>query len=123
MPRLSIVMGRVRARSHLHRKNGFEPGSGEEPPRFVTASLNVNYLKPTPQGALLKAVGKVEEIHPKKWKVSVDVFADDTSFAQLGKLSASLCQQHLHRNNGIDQKADCPVQSAFLRLNSSAFVS
>lgn len=60
----------------LHRKNGFEPGSGEAPPRFVTASLNVNYLKPTPQGALLKAVGKVKEIHPKKWKVDVDVFAD-----------------------------------------------
>ena len=44
----------------LHRKNGFEPGSGEVPPRFVTASLNV------------------EEIHPKKWKVTVEVFADET---------------------------------------------
>ncbi|WP_438311735.1 PaaI family thioesterase [Sporosarcina sp. FA9] len=62
----------------LHRKNGFEPGSGEVPPRFVTASLNVNYLKPTPQGTLLKAVGRVEEIHPKKWKVFVELFADDT---------------------------------------------
>jgi acyl-coenzyme A thioesterase PaaI-like protein len=62
----------------LHRKNGYEPGSGEEPPRFVTASLNVNYLKPTPQGALLKAVGTVEEIHPKKWKVAIEVFTDDT---------------------------------------------
>ena len=62
----------------LHRKNGHEPGSGEEPPRFVTASLAVNYVKPTPQGALLKAVGIVEEIHPKKWKVFIDVFADDT---------------------------------------------
>ena len=61
----------------LHRKNGFEPGSGKAPPRFVTASLNVAYLKPTPQGALLKAVGKVKEIHPKKWKVEVDVFADE----------------------------------------------
>lgn len=62
----------------LHRKNGFEPGSGEVPPRFVTASLNVNYLKPTRQGALLKAVGRVEEIHPKKWKVFVELFADET---------------------------------------------
>ncbi|KXH87114.1 PaaI family thioesterase [Sporosarcina sp. HYO08] len=61
----------------LHRKNGHEPGSGEEPPRFVTASLHVNYVKPTPQGKGLKAVGKVEEVHPKKWKVAVDVFADD----------------------------------------------
>ncbi|MCZ2257884.1 PaaI family thioesterase [Sporosarcina sp. G11-34] len=62
----------------LHRKNGHEPGSGEEPPRFVTASLNVNFLAPTPQGALLKAIGKIEEIHPKKWKVVVEVFADET---------------------------------------------
>lgn len=61
----------------LHRKNGHEPGSGEASPRFVTASLNVNYLKPTPHGPTLKAVGKVEEIHPKKWKVTVEVFADD----------------------------------------------
>lgn len=61
----------------LHRKIGYEPGSEEEPPRFVTASLNVNYLKPTPHGALLKAVGKVEEIHPKKFKVLVEVFADE----------------------------------------------
>lgn len=61
----------------LHRKNGHEPGSGEEPPRFVTASLHVDYVKPTPQGKVLKAVGKVEEIHPKKWKVAVNVFADN----------------------------------------------
>jgi acyl-coenzyme A thioesterase PaaI-like protein len=65
----------------LHRKNGHEPGSGEEPPRFVTASLNVNYMKPTKQGTLLKAVGKVEEIHPKKFKVSVEVFADEAVVA------------------------------------------
>ncbi len=59
----------------LHRKNGHEPGSGEAPPRFVTASLHVDYLKPTPQGTVLKAIGTVEEIHPKKWKTSVEVFA------------------------------------------------
>lgn len=61
----------------LHRKNGFEPGSGETPPRFVTASLNVNFLKPTPQEKTLKAIGEIDEIHPKKWKVSVKVFAGE----------------------------------------------
>lgn len=61
----------------LHRKNGYEPGDEAEVPRFVTASLNVNYLKPTPQGIQLKAVGTVEEIHPKKWKVNVEVFAGE----------------------------------------------
>ncbi|MEH7098189.1 PaaI family thioesterase [Neobacillus vireti] len=61
----------------LHRKNGFEPGDGKGAPRFVTASLNVNFLKPTPHGVQLKAVGRVEEIHPKKFKVAAEVFADD----------------------------------------------
>lgn len=61
----------------LHRKNGFEPGSGEAPPRFVTASLHVDYKKPTPQGKTLKAVGRIEEIHPKKFRILVDVFAEE----------------------------------------------
>jgi acyl-coenzyme A thioesterase PaaI-like protein len=60
----------------LHRKNGHEPGDGEVPLRFVTASLNVEFLKPTPHGVPLKAIGTVEEIHPKKWKVKTEVFAD-----------------------------------------------
>lgn len=61
----------------LYRKNGHEPGDEAEVPRFVTASLTVNYVKPTPQGVVLKAVGTVEEIHPKKFKVAVEVFADE----------------------------------------------
>src|SRR5699024_3323919 len=39
----------------LHRKNGYEPGDGVEPPRFVTASLKVDFLKPTPHLMPLKA--------------------------------------------------------------------
>lgn len=66
----------------LHRKNGHEPGEGAEPPRFVTASLNVNFMKPTPHGIPLKAVGIVEEIHPKKFKVTTEVFADETLCAK-----------------------------------------
>jgi len=60
-----------------HRKNGHEPGDGVEAPRFVTASLQVNYLKPTPAGVPLKAIGTVEEIHPKKFRVKTDVFAGE----------------------------------------------
>lgn len=66
----------------LHRKNGHEIGDGEHPPRFVTASLQVNFLKPTPQDVPLKAVGKVIEIHPKKWKVETEVFANDSVVAR-----------------------------------------
>jgi acyl-coenzyme A thioesterase PaaI-like protein len=60
----------------LHRKNGHEPGDGTEPPRFVTASLHVDFMKPTPQNVELKAVGSVEAIHPKKWRVTIAVYAD-----------------------------------------------
>ncbi|MEI3613402.1 PaaI family thioesterase [Pseudogracilibacillus sp. SO30301A] len=66
----------------LHRKNGHEPGDGIEPPRFVTASLHVDFIKPTPEGIALHAVGKVEEIHPKKWKVTTEVFAGNDCCAK-----------------------------------------
>lgn len=66
----------------LHRKNGNEIGDGSVAPRFVTASLNVEFLKPTPQDVLLKAVGTVEEIHPKRWKVDTEVYAKDTLCAR-----------------------------------------
>jgi acyl-coenzyme A thioesterase PaaI-like protein len=66
----------------LHRKNGHRPGEGTEPPRFVTASLQVNFLKPTPHGVPLKALGTVEEIHPKKWKVTTEVWANETLCAK-----------------------------------------
>lgn len=64
------------ASAALHKKNGHELGDGTEPPRFVTASLHVDYLKPTPEGVPLKAVGIPEEIHPKKWKIHTEVYAD-----------------------------------------------
>ncbi|QNG59459.1 PaaI family thioesterase [Bacillus sp. PAMC26568] len=60
-----------------HRKNGNEAGDGIEPPRFVTASLRVDYVKPTPQGVPLVAIGTIKEIHPKKWGITTEVFAND----------------------------------------------
>lgn len=71
----------------LHRKNGHEPGSEVEPPRFVTAFLEVDYIKPTPTSVPLKAIGKVNEIHPKRWEVHAEVFADGECCAK-GKIVA-----------------------------------
>jgi acyl-coenzyme A thioesterase PaaI-like protein len=65
----------------LYRKNGYEIGGPVEPPRFVTGSLHVDFKKPTPQGEMLKAIGTVEEIHPKKWRVKTEVYANDTVVA------------------------------------------
>ncbi len=61
----------------LHRKNGFDVEDDAIPPRFVTASLHVDFMKPTPEGVPLIAIGSLTEIHPKKWKVETEVYADE----------------------------------------------
>lgn len=47
-------------------------------PRFVTASLKVDYLAPTPVGVELELRAKVEEIKGRKVIVSVTLFAENT---------------------------------------------
>ena len=50
---------------------------GTEPVfRFVTASLKVNYLRPTPMGVPLEVRGKAKEIKGRKIVVSVTVSAE-----------------------------------------------
>src|SRR3972149_1620789 len=50
---------------------------GTEPPvRFVTASLHVEYLRPTPLGVPLEVRGKIKEIKDRKVVVSASVSAD-----------------------------------------------
>ncbi|MET3682796.1 acyl-coenzyme A thioesterase PaaI-like protein [Alkalibacillus flavidus] len=66
----------------LHRKQGHEPEDGVEPPRFVTAELNVQFLKPTPQHTELRVTGEVEEVHPKKFNVHTVVYANNDIVAK-----------------------------------------
>ena len=47
------------------RREGREIGDGEAP-RFVTASLHVEFLKPTPLGPELQVRGKIVEITDRK---------------------------------------------------------
>jgi acyl-coenzyme A thioesterase PaaI-like protein len=50
---------------------------GEAPsPRFVTASLKVDFLKPTPIGVVLEARGRIKERGDRKSVVEVEVLAD-----------------------------------------------
>jgi len=49
---------------------------GTEPPfRYVTASLKVDYLKPTPLGPELELIGRVKELKGRKVVVGIDLFA------------------------------------------------
>jgi acyl-coenzyme A thioesterase PaaI-like protein len=56
---------------------------GAEPsPRFVTASLRVDYLKPTPLGPVLEARGRVKERSDRKAIVEITVSADGVMTAR-----------------------------------------
>lgn len=65
--------GTAAASSYCHEGRGMDT---EPPLRFVTASLQVDYLRPTPLGVPLEVRGRVEEIKGRKVVVSATVSAD-----------------------------------------------
>jgi len=64
------------AAAALYRAEG-RPMDSPPPIRCVTASLHVDYLKPTPMGEL-KLRGRVAEQDERRVKVIVEVFSKDT---------------------------------------------
>ncbi|MBI5525566.1 MAG: PaaI family thioesterase [Deltaproteobacteria bacterium] len=62
------------AAAAAYRAEGRELGTAPEL-RFVTASLHVDYLRPTPIDAELVVRGKVEEVKGRKIVVSSELFA------------------------------------------------
>ncbi len=57
-----------------YRAEGREIGS-EPVLRYVTASLHVDYLRPTPHGVALEVRGRIKEVGARKVIVSIDVSA------------------------------------------------
>ena len=51
-------------------------GQEDRPPRFLTAVLHVEYLKPTPLGPQLELRGRAKEISGRKVVVDVDLYAE-----------------------------------------------
>ncbi|WP_040158588.1 PaaI family thioesterase [Mobilicoccus massiliensis] len=68
------------AAAAAHRANGHEIGDGT-PPRFVTASLQVDFRKPTPQGSPLVARGRIAEQTDRKVVTDVSVTVDGVEVA------------------------------------------
>lgn len=68
--------------------------SGEAVGRFVTASLTVDFVKPTPLGVELEIRGKVLEISGRKVTVALSLFAGETLCATGKVLMIQLTQQH-----------------------------
>ncbi|HZW38205.1 MAG TPA: PaaI family thioesterase [Ignavibacteriaceae bacterium] len=64
--------------------------------RFVTASLQVNYLKPTPLGVELVLRGKVVEQKNKKVISEINVYANDDITAT-GKVVAVLMPENMNK--------------------------
>jgi acyl-coenzyme A thioesterase PaaI-like protein len=63
------------ASAAAYRAAGREMGT-DPPLRFVTASLHVDFLKPTPLGVPLEVRGRVEEIKERKVVVAESVAAE-----------------------------------------------
>ncbi len=66
----------------------------EPPLRFVTASLNVDYLRPTPLGVPLEIRGRVKEIKGRKVIVTATVSADGQICAR-GEVVAVRMPEHM----------------------------
>lgn len=64
------------AAAAAYQAGGREPGTAP-PFRYVTASLHVDFLAPTPLGVPLKARGRVKEMKGKKVVVSITLAAGD----------------------------------------------
>ena len=63
------------ASAAAYRKEGREMGT-DPPLRFVTASLQVDYLRPTPIGVTLEIRGRIKELKGRKVVVSATVSAE-----------------------------------------------
>lgn len=69
------------------------------PMRFVTASLQVDYLRPTPLGVPLEVRGRVEEIKERKVVVSTTVSAEGEICAK-GTVVAVKMPEHMIPKEG-----------------------
>ncbi len=69
------------AAAAMYRAEG-RPMDSQPPFRFVTGSLHVDYLKPTPMGVELILRGKVKEIHGRKVIVETTLYANDLATAR-----------------------------------------
>jgi acyl-coenzyme A thioesterase PaaI-like protein len=69
------------AAAFAHRAEGREMGS-DPPLRFVTGSLHVDYLKPTPLGTTLTLKGREKSRKGRVVTVSVSVYAEGVECAR-----------------------------------------
>ena len=86
------------AAAAAYRAEGRQMGS-DPPLRFVTASLSVQYVRPTPMGAPLEVLAKVKEIKGRKVIVSATLSAEGQLCAS-GEVVAVRMPEHMAPKNG-----------------------
>lgn len=82
-----------------YRAAGREPGT-EPPLRFVTASLKVDYLRPTPMGVPLEARGRIVEVRPRKVVVDIEVIAGSAVCVRGQVVAVLMPEKMLPRRDG-----------------------
>lgn len=80
------------AAAAMYRAQGRAMDS-EPPLRFVTASLHVDYLRPTPLGPELEIRGRIKEIRGRKVIVEAEVRAEGMTTAK-GEIVAALMPEN-----------------------------
>ena len=74
--------GTASAAAFAYRAAGREMGDGGEFMRFVTASLKVDFLRPTPIGVELEVRGRLRSIEGRKVQVSLSLEAGGQACAR-----------------------------------------
>jgi len=85
------------AAAFAYRAAQRDMGDDGPPLRFLTASLHVNYLRPTPLGVELELRGRASEISKRKVIIDIDVRAKDEICAT-GQVIAVLVPDHYITN-------------------------
>jgi acyl-coenzyme A thioesterase PaaI-like protein len=86
------------ASGHALRAAGHQVGEAPSP-RYVTAQLNVSFMRPTPLGPELEVRGRVKEAGARKIRVEVDVRVDDVVTAR-GDVVAVMMPDSMIRAGG-----------------------
>lgn len=82
--------GTASAAAAVYQAKNRHMGDGLPAIRCVTASLHIDYLKPTPQGVLLSIFGQIRSIDGKKIWVDLQLKAGDAVCAQGQMLAIAL---------------------------------
>ncbi len=88
------------AAAATYRAEGREMGT-EPPVRFVTASLHVDYMRPTPLGVPLEVRGRIKEVKDRKVVVSATVSAAGEICAKGEVVAVKMPERMIPKNKTV----------------------